>query len=444
VQTARQAADLTPPVAWANACFGTGTRKIVLNTSAQFERRALRAALLLESDRAARARNFLRRALKQRTSRIVTTLALDAQLEHSGKREEHVALLREAISLSPEPYVSYFVYRLARIEFLRGHLESALRLVRDRRTWPEGHLDQREPRLLESAVLRVMGRRTEALALAEPFQHEDLPAPVRMRARFHRAAALQALGRIEEVEPEYRRALALTVPLRAARMRALIFTNLSLTAASCGDTSLACAYAREGARRLEALGDELMLGKALASVARHDPTAIERARAVATKVADREALTELAILDVLHDKARARVSLRESLWDNETLGLETLAAKTRAALTVLESEQSRHLVVGAHRATLVDGSSRRTIELSRHEKLLRLLRRLAIARENQEGALTVETLLVSVWPGELLVGNSGPNRVYTAIRSLRRFGLEDVLRSSSAGYELTCGVRFEL
>lgn len=373
-----------------------------------------------------------------------TVLAEDALLEHIGDRDRHLSVLRAGIARCSEPYASYLVYRTARIEYLRGHLESAQRILRDHRlAWPIGQYDHREPRLLESAVLRSLGRRTEALALAESFIHEDAPASIRMRAHFHRAAALQALGRIEEVEAEYRRALALTLPLGAARLRALIFTNLTLTAAASGDANLAQAYAREGVRRLEALGDRLMLGKALAGLARHDTPAIDRAREVASQTADREVLTELAILDVQRDKHRARVSLRESLWDNETLGVDTFAAKARVALAGLEDEHALHLVLGPHRAVLVEGSTSRAIDLTRHEKLRRVLRRLAFARTEGEGAISVEALLVSVWPGEALVGNSGPNRVYTAIRSLRRFGLEDVLRSSSAGYELTCPVRYE-
>lgn len=418
-------------------------------SSVQIERRALRAALLLESDRAPRARAFLRRWSASR-SPLIAALARDAVLEHSGERDRHLAVLREGVARCPEPYASYLIYRTARIEYLRGHLESALRVLRDHPgAWSMGSYDHREPRLLESAVLRSLGRRAEALAIASSFAHDDAPPAIRMRAHFHRAAALQALGRIEEVEAEYRRALALTLPLGAARMRALIFTNLTLAAESLGDANLAQAYAREGVRRLEALGDRLMLGKALAGLARQDVAseegapAIDRARAVASETADREVLTELAILDARRDKHRARVSLRETLWDNETLGAETFAAKARHALADLEEEPAFHLVLGGHRAVLLGGREPRVIELVRHEKLRCLLRRLAAARTGGEGALTVEALLASVWPGESFVGNSGPNRVYTAIRSLRRFGLEEVLRSSSAGYELTCPIRYE-
>ncbi|MEL6179185.1 MAG: hypothetical protein AAFS10_09530, partial [Myxococcota bacterium] len=40
------------------------------------------------------------------------------------------------------------------------------------------------------------------------------------------------------------------------------------------------------------------------------------------------------------------------------------------------------------------------------------------------------------WPGERLVPESGAMRVYTAIRALRRLGLEPLLLTRDGGYQL--------
>lgn len=49
---------------------------------------------------------------------------------------------------------------------------------------------------------------------------------------------------------------------------------------------------------------------------------------------------------------------------------------------------------------------------------------------------SVDQLVDVLWPDENLVGNSGRNRLYTAVRELRRRGLADVLQSSREGYRL--------
>jgi hypothetical protein len=42
----------------------------------------------------------------------------------------------------------------------------------------------------------------------------------------------------------------------------------------------------------------------------------------------------------------------------------------------------------------------------------------------------------SGWPGEIMIRESGNERVYTAIRTLRRMGLDGILLTRDGGYML--------
>jgi hypothetical protein len=382
-------------------------------------------------------------------TRFGLAVGLDACLEQSPDRERHIAMLDETAAAMADPsHAAFLDFRAARAEFLRGHWESALERTR-RLTW-RGDDDEiaAEARLVESAALRYLGSPHDAVTIADATLASTSSPSVRMRAHFHRAAALQFLGRSDEVEASSRRALALTIPLRAARHRALVLTGLSLHALGSDRPALAGEYAAEAARRFAAMGDRLMAGKASTFLAQAQleqggadvRRTHARAERLAAATADRAMITRLVLLHAQRGGENARARLQECLWDNEALGLVALAERVRAAIEAHE-DRGEHLRVEPYRAVFVKPGSERAIDLSRHEKARRVLVRLARARLSGEGAMPVEALIVAAWPGECLVSTSGQNRVYAAIRCLRRVGLQSVLRSSSAGYELTCPVR---
>ncbi len=85
------------------------------------------------------------------------------------------------------------------------------------------------------------------------------------------------------------------------------------------------------------------------------------------------------------------------------------------------------------------------VSLERWRSLQRVLARLADERRERPGAsLSVEALVLAGWPGERMLARAGATRVYTAIASLRRLGLREVLLSSEQGYMLAPGVPIEL
>lgn len=85
------------------------------------------------------------------------------------------------------------------------------------------------------------------------------------------------------------------------------------------------------------------------------------------------------------------------------------------------------------------------VSLQRWRSLQRVLARLAEERrERPGGPLSVEALVLAGWPGERMLARAGATRVYTAIASLRRMGLRDVLLSTDQGYMLAPGLPLEL
>jgi predicted ATPase/tetratricopeptide (TPR) repeat protein len=81
---------------------------------------------------------------------------------------------------------------------------------------------------------------------------------------------------------------------------------------------------------------------------------------------------------------------------------------------------------------LNDGES---IDLGRRRVVRRILDELIENRIHQPGRpVPVSRLVEAAWPGQRFVAESGANRVYVAIATLRTLGLGDVLQTRSGGY----------
>jgi len=81
------------------------------------------------------------------------------------------------------------------------------------------------------------------------------------------------------------------------------------------------------------------------------------------------------------------------------------------------------------------------VSIARWRPLQRLLERLAERRETAPGEpLTVEALISAGWPGERMLPKAGATRVYTAIATLRRLGLRELLLKGDRGYMLRADV----
>jgi predicted ATPase len=169
-------------------------------------------------------------------------------------------------------------------------------------------------------------------------------------------------------------------------------------------------------------------------------------------------------------ETRAVVDVLESALDLARAGAENDAghrdaARRRVAAAELEarpagpSEQLRFAVAlmrrmldpagvasaGPDAATLDVGRAGRWFrrpggpiaELAHRHALRSILARLAEQRVTAAGTpLSVDELVRAGWPGARIEPQAGANRVYAAIRTLRRLGLRDVLLSNPKGYWL--------
>jgi tetratricopeptide (TPR) repeat protein len=145
---------------------------------------------------------------------------------------------------------------------------------------------------------------------------------------------------------------------------------------------------------------------------------------------------------------RARATLETTLSGGEMRSTESrFAARLLAhALATLESERTSSLAAKDPRSLVVDPTglwfrppgSDTVVRLHRRRALSTMLRALVERRAARPGeALPVPSLLESGWPGERVLPEAGQVRVYTAIATLRRMGLRDVLIRRDDGYLLS-------
>jgi hypothetical protein len=85
------------------------------------------------------------------------------------------------------------------------------------------------------------------------------------------------------------------------------------------------------------------------------------------------------------------------------------------------------------------------VDLRTRFALSRILRALVSSRlASPDATVSVDALVAAGWPGEKLLADSGANRVYVAIATLRRQGLRDVIERREGGYRIAIDVTTEL
>ncbi len=135
---------------------------------------------------------------------------------------------------------------------------------------------------------------------------------------------------------------------------------------------------------------------------------------------------------------RAIRPLAPDMPEADDAGLARVVASAVAELT-----GTARLRVDAHARTLALGDAA-AIELASKALSWRLVERLLAAHADAPGVpLTPDQLVDAGWPGERILPDAARTRLYTAIRSLRRMGLEAVLWSRDGGYLLDPALRVE-
>ncbi len=384
---------------------------------------------------------------EQRSLTVRLALALDALLVMQGPAELHAEVLDTALAHaqagSPALHSDVLVAR-GRSRALRGFNEDAL-VDADRALAIAP--DDRARSLAEIArsfALRQLGRFDEAIAAALRALELAGEDPVRGMHQGHLGAALYLAGRLDEAAEAYTRAVALQHQAGMRRLEALTTGNLGLLRAEQGRIAEAERLLRAGMEAMDAIGDRMISSRFRWHLARHlDPVhraehvraLLDEADAAARALGDRELRTL-----VLITRARLEPDLAERHLDEaERLAVpfgERLLSRVSAAraggeavLTVSHDGAAFSFAPSAH--------AREPTSLHRRPTLRRILLRLVEEREGSPGsALDVYALLEAGWPRAAVHPESGSQRVWTAIRTLRRMGLEDVLLSRDGGYLL--------
>jgi tetratricopeptide (TPR) repeat protein len=178
--------------------------------------------------------------------------------------------------------------------------------------------------------------------------------------------------------------------------------------------------------RVEAATDKVAAAKSKLEEVRRSTGDDAQLRALAELVAGHVAVAAGDVAEAERCLARTgEASLRSAL-------LRRAATVLRTALG--DGLPVDALVIGkgwfkAPRGKKVDIASRKAPSL--------LLSALAEARRKSPGAsLTVDELFSAGWPGERALPSSAASRVYVAISTLRKLGLESILIRDDAGYRL--------
>jgi predicted ATPase len=132
--------------------------------------------------------------------------------------------------------------------------------------------------------------------------------------------------------------------------------------------------------------------------------------------------------------ALERAVRQASTWSRRAATSGPATAPGIGATDASGAEGARVLAVCRAKRTVrtPDG---RTVALERHPALWRLTECFADARVcTPERALGVDELVAAGWPGERVRSDAGARRVYTALSTLRREGLRDVIVKRDQGY----------
>lgn len=260
---------------------------------------------------------------------------------------------------------------------------------------PDEALRELDAALASSVSLRDTRGHADSLAAMGLAEHL-LGRPERGRESLMLARALHAQQKDE---------------LRRRRVDDMLRLVTPASSASADDAQSAEEALLQAASRHEARGQSFRLAFDMALLAD-----LEEARGDVVSAAEHR----------LRARAAARVA-----------GLQPLEEAIARRATASAPELTKTgWILGEHARTLrtPEGTS---IDLVRHGSLRRVLEALVSARVDRPGvALTASEVLEAGWPGERVLHEAGLLRVYSAIRRLRRMGLETALVTRDDGYLL--------
>ena len=268
---------------------------------------------------------------------------------------------------------------------------------------------------------------------------------------------------LEGAERRYRRALALHRATGNRRFEGIVAGDLGELLLASGRPLEACRELARSVEALERVGDDrqwVLISAALsfAETVSGDPeTGRARIEAVRERAADdlapvvalyarAHALHEARLARDAGERAREREIL-EQLEANVDASGDTPDEMRRAAM-VIRAELARHRSasgwVFARDARFFVSPTLGRVELGRRKILRLLVAALLEARLDPDAApLTQSALLRAGWPGQRAESASARNRLHVSLSTLRKLGLDPLLRGDSAGYFLDPGIAID-
>lgn len=374
------------------------------------------------------------------------------ELAATGAGHDAIALAERAVALDPgEPRN---LVALAEVHALRGERVDAVRAYHRALAAAE----HRHARRDEAAVLGFLAMSEHDLG--------DGPAAGRHARRAidaldalgetRRAAVLaQVLGEIsldagalDEADRAFADALARLESVGEPRWRSYCLAGRAMARALGGDTGgareafrLALTEARkhDTARQQGVIAAWAATSAAVAGHPDEARALLAEATDPSPKTGHLRALASLAVDRDPPEARRARLAaLDRSGWAAEARILARWIERLLEA-----SDGVADLRLGEATAWVeVPGSSRRS--LVRHHANRRILERLVRAhRESPGAAVSLEGLLEAGWPDEQVLAEAGAARVYTALSTLRRWGLRSLIEKADGGYRLRPDARID-
>lgn len=314
-----------------------------------------------------------------------------------GRGDEALACLREALAIHVERGDVVRQEKVLGFAPLVGH---------DAREVARGLPREVLARAPEATLARVPAGVAEAVA-----KERDAREGWRLALSLYaEGAEAEARGELMPAVDAFDRALATLAKSGIARGAAVVHAHAAVALARAGDH--AEAEARLALAKQAAEGD---VDSGLAVSVLEAAVALARTNDEATRAAARAALEGASRAGP--DAAAARRVLASMLGEgNARPAAELVVGRDARWMTPLGGER---------------------IDLVRYGPVRRLLERLVEERLARPGvALTAEQLIEAGWPGERMRHSAGLLRVYSAVRRLRRLGLEPALVTRDDGYLL--------
>jgi hypothetical protein len=250
-----------------------------------------------------------------------------------------------------------------------------------------------------------------------------------------------ASGDFDEARLDFGRALCILRACGARREEGVVLVGLAALEAHEGAIDAARGALHRAAECLRGRVRDLALveiarGHVEIALARQARRAGEEARAAMYVEAAQHRQEDAARSGASSAALRLGVASLARVIEGYVRGEEAPASRRAGAIEIPEGALA---VCARGRWFRTPGGAK--VEIERWQALQNLVVRLAEQREIAPGQpLSVEQLVSAGWPGERMLAKSGATRVYTALSTLRRLGLRDLIVRDAAGYMLKPGV----